>query len=876
MFGRDKASGELTFKKFIDTDGLGRPTSIEVSSDSQFVYIAGDANKLGSYSRTGFDHNIVADAVVSNPSSLALSPEGENLYVARKADSAISIFARDPATGMLTYIEEVTNGARGIRGLNGVSSLVVTDDYFFATGGNNDSLVAFKRDDEGRLSFTQQFKNRSGSIQRLENPNSAAISPDRKRIYVGSSSDETAAGGVAWFGILPTAQPAPPFVVGYSGIEKLTVKTGSGEDIIRVAGAKVEAGSQVDVDGGAGEDTLSFDPDGNPITPQVPEPQSGNVKVFGSEFGTVHYQNVENIPGFQAAVANAEVAPAVIYEGDNLTLTASAVPATNREILSFVWDLNDNGDFGDVVATDLQLDENTNTYTATTTVPWAYLSSYGLDDDDVPDGTTCEFSLRALDNLGDFAEDTVSFTIKNAAPTVDIKGDASVNEGTPFELALNAKDPGEDTVTQYIVYWGDGVVESFASAGVVTHTYADDYETVAIKVDLEDEDGIYENAGSLELQVMNVAPEIISLSVGPPLTPEGGIVTLNCAFTDPGTLDTWNATIGRGDGSTTEIAGLGADPFESTHTYARGGIYEITLNLSDDDMGTATDTANMMVTGAGLVDGVLYVAGTSGDDRVQIDKTCNGKIKVYASFLPDRCHVRTFNAKEIERIEVYLGDGNDHATIADNIKLPVLMDGGAGNDFLNAGGGLAVIIGGEDNDTLIGGRAGDKICGGAGNDLIVGNGGNDVIDAGAGNDLVFGSCGNDKILGGDGKDLVFGGTGNDVIDGGSDHDRLFSECGNDKILGGDGNDLLVGGQGHDTLDGGAGKDRLVEWSGAYGDHKRYGHKSCHETKISPCASWVKHFVSHLVITNDTYHPNSGIKVVLPIPDNMKPKNIKFH
>ncbi len=59
---------------------------------------------------------------------------------------------------------------------------------------------------------------------------------------------------------------------------------------------------------------------------------------------------------------------------------------------------------------------------------------------------------------------------------------------------------------QYTVHWGDGVVESFASAGVVTHTYADDDENLAIQVDLEDEDGIYENAGSLELQVTNVAP----------------------------------------------------------------------------------------------------------------------------------------------------------------------------------------------------------------------------------------------------------------------------------------------------------------------------------------------------------------------------------
>jgi Ca2+-binding RTX toxin-like protein len=361
-----------------------------------------------------------------------------------------------------------------------------------------------------------------------------------------------------------------------------------------------------------------------------------------------------------------------------------------------------------------------------------------------------------------------------------------------------------------------------------------------------------------ELKINNALPEIISLSVGPPLTPEGGRVTLNCAFTDPGILDSWNASINWGDGTTTQIAGLSADLFESSHVYSRGGIYEITLGLSDDDMGSVTDTANVMVTGAGVIDGVLYIAGTSGNDWVEIDKTCNGKIKVYASFLPDRCHVRTFNAKEIERIEIYLGDGNDHAYISDNIKLPVLMDGGAGNDHLHAGRGPTIMIGGEGNDRLVGSRADDKIYGGAGKDLIIGNGGNDVIDAGSGNDLVY------------------GGTGNDVIDGGSGNDRLFGESGNDKISGGDGNDLLVGGRGHDTLDGGAGKDRLVDWFGTYNDHKRHGHNACHETKISPCASWVKDFVSDFAKTNDTHHANSGIKIVLPILDHMKPKNNKSH
>ncbi len=1005
VFGRDKTSGELTFEQFIDIDVLGRPTNIEVSSDNQFVYIAGDAGKLRTYSRTGFDHvQIGADVVVSKPSSLALSPGGENLYAARKADDAISVFARDPATGMLAFTEEVRNGVGGVRGLEGVSALVVTDDYVFATGENSDSLVAFERDNEGGLNFTQRFKNQSGGIQRLENPNSAAISPDGKWIYVGSSGDETVAGGVAWFSFLPNPEPAPPLIIGYTGVEELTVQTangddtvtihgvnipltvetnkgadtihvsqlgqneiakidtGSGGDTIRIAGATLEKGSQVSLNGDGGEDILLFDPEGNPVVPQVPTPQSGDVKVFGSNFGSVVYEKVENIPGFQAAVADAGTASTSIYEGDSLILVASALPATNREVLSCAWDLNGDGDFGEVIVTDLQFDGATSIYTATVTVPWADLFNFGLNDGDVPNGTTYEISVRALDNIGDFAEDTVSFTVKNTAPTVDVKGDASVNEGTPFTLALNAKEPGEDTVA-YIVNWGDGEVGSFINAGVVTHTYTDNYENLTIKVDLEDEDGFYENAGSLELQVMNVAPlitefslgqaeinengvvtlvgafsdpgtldthrltvdwgdgnsealaldlgarefltphqylddnptgtssdtysinltltdddsgsdststnvavknvapEIMSLVVNPPFVEEHGIITLTGAFSDMGTLDTHSATIDWGDGSASQgliMESNGSGSFSGGHNYANGGIYDVKVTLTDDDGGSATRSATEIVTGVGVKEGVLYVVGTDRNDDVRISRMGNGLIKVQANFLTDRCHLRTFKAEEIERIEIRLGNGNDHASVADNIVLPVQIDGGAGDDYLQGGGGPTVMLGSKGNDKLIGGRGSDQILGGDGNDFIIGGCGDDILDGGAGNDVLFGYHGNDTLLGGDGNDLLFGGRGND------------------KLHGGTGNDLLVGGLGKDTLDGGTCKDWLVDWSGTYDDHKRHGHNACHETGISPCASWVKHFVSDLVTTNDTHHPNSCIKISLPTIDEMKPKNIKSH
>src|SRR5205085_1795239 len=82
--------------------------------------------------------------------------------------------------------------------------------------------------------------------------------------------------------------------------------------------------------------------------------------------------------------------------------------------------------------------------------------------------------------------------VDNVAPTIAISGAANVNEGSLYSLTLGAvTDPGADTVTSYVVHWGDGNDDTYGSNGVKTHTYADGPNTRAITVDLVDEDGTF-------------------------------------------------------------------------------------------------------------------------------------------------------------------------------------------------------------------------------------------------------------------------------------------------------------------------------------------------------------------------------------------------
>jgi Ca2+-binding RTX toxin-like protein len=73
-------------------------------------------------------------------------------------------------------------------------------------------------------------------------------------------------------------------------------------------------------------------------------------------------------------------------------------------------------------------------------------------------------------------------------------------------------------------------------------------------------------------------------------------------------------------------------------------------------------------------------------------------------------------------------------------------------NIFNAGLASDSLIGGNLNDTLIGGKDSDKVVGGPGNDTLIGGSGNDKLEGGPGNDLLKGGSGADKLVGGPGKD----------------------------------------------------------------------------------------------------------------------------
>lgn len=436
---------------------------------------------------------------------------------------------------------------------------------------------------------------------------------------------------------------------------------------------------------------------------------------------------------------------ASIDEGGSVTLTGSVEDSNSLDNHTVTIDWRDGSPNTVIILN------------SDTTTTEAFQAVHQYRDDHPLTGTSSDafdIQVTVTDSTGLSDDGTNQVTVNNVAPEIESINfsSSSINEGDSVTVSGTFSDSALAVATETFTgtaVWSDGVVTAVSidgNAGTysTTRLFLDDdpvtgtpFDLFTVDITLNDDDLGTDTETSGILTVNNVAPVISAFDSDATFEnkgQEGEPVQFTGSFTDVGVLDTHTAEVDWGDSSPTEpltvVQGAGFGTLSGSHAYVAGGVYTVTVTLTDDDTGTDQATTLAVITGIGVNNGVLYIVGTndSDGDHVSVNAFGQGQVRVHSDFVPEP--FRTFDLGLVDQIIAYLCDGDDHMTISNNILLPAIIHGGRDNDHLEGGGGPTVLLGHSGDDDLVGGKGRSILIGGGGRDRLRGGSSDDVLIGG--------------------------------------------------------------------------------------------------------------------------------------------------
>ncbi|MCP3870533.1 MAG: lactonase family protein, partial [Gammaproteobacteria bacterium] len=189
-------------------EGLWGASSVTVSPDGAQVYVASrNDDALAVFDRDGLTgalsfvaaHKDGVNGVdgLDGASSVTVSPDGEQVYVVSWGDRALAVFDRDGLTGALSFVAVHKDGVNGVDGLWNASSVTVSPDgaqVYVVSNDYRGALVVFNRDGlTGALSFVAAHGGGVNGVEGLWGASSVTVSPDGAQVYVVSRNDDALA-----------------------------------------------------------------------------------------------------------------------------------------------------------------------------------------------------------------------------------------------------------------------------------------------------------------------------------------------------------------------------------------------------------------------------------------------------------------------------------------------------------------------------------------------------------------------------------------------------------------------------------------------------------------------------------------------------------
>jgi len=158
--------------------------------DDNSVVVFSRANDTGAltWQETWFDGLEDAD-FLEGTRDIAISPDGAQVYVLGALDNAITVFQRDPATGLLTWVQSFREDPNdnNLMDFRFPANITIaangTDVYVTARTGS--ALFHLTRSsDDGTLTFSNIYRSNDDAISGLGGPDHVVISTDGGHVYV--------------------------------------------------------------------------------------------------------------------------------------------------------------------------------------------------------------------------------------------------------------------------------------------------------------------------------------------------------------------------------------------------------------------------------------------------------------------------------------------------------------------------------------------------------------------------------------------------------------------------------------------------------------------------------------------------------------------
>ncbi len=203
-FARDSATGALAEQAvYIDgfggADGLARAAGVATSPDGAHLYVTGSGeNSLAAYHRLAAGGlgliEVERDGVngvagLTGSLGIAISPDGAHVYATGPDADALAVFARNPTTGELSWVQVQVDGIAGVDGLQGALWIALSPDgaHLYVTGSSENAVAVFARDaGTGGLTFVEAEKNGVGGVEHLIGAAGIAVAPDGGHVYVSA------------------------------------------------------------------------------------------------------------------------------------------------------------------------------------------------------------------------------------------------------------------------------------------------------------------------------------------------------------------------------------------------------------------------------------------------------------------------------------------------------------------------------------------------------------------------------------------------------------------------------------------------------------------------------------------------------------------